>query len=115
MHHRQEFVIVREALLIQLAPTDDAFPIDDKHRALAHAAVFAPHTELLRDRAFRMEIGQQGIGKATELLGPSLMCSQTVYTDAQNLSVRRPKARIVALKGVDLGSSAAGKVKHMEG
>lgn len=73
------------------------------------------NTELLRDRAFWMEIGQQGIGKAAKLLGPGLMRGQTVYTDAQNLSVRRLKARIIALKGVDLGSSAAGKVKHMEG
>ncbi len=62
-----------------------------------------------------MEICKQGIGKAAKLLGPCLMSGQTVYTDAQNLSVRRLKARIVALKGVDLGSSAAGKVKHMEG
>ena len=73
------------------------------------------HDEVIACGNYVLAKCEQGIGKAAELLGPSLMCSQTVYTDAQNLSVRRLKARIIALKGGDLGLSAAGKVKHIEG
>ena len=101
-------------MFVQLAPADDAVPVDEKHRALAHAAVLAPHTELPRHRAFRMEIGKQGKGEAAELLGPSPMRIHTVHTDAQYLSVRRLEARMVALEGVDLRLSAAGKVQHIE-
>lgn len=77
--------------------------------------VLAPHTELLSNRPFGMEIGKQGKGEAAEVLGPRPMRVHTVYTDAQNLSVCRLEARMVALEGRYLDLSATCEVKHIEG
>jgi hypothetical protein len=115
MQRRQYLVIVREFPFVQLAPTDDAVPVDDKDRTLAHAVVLVPYTELLCNRAFRMEISKQRVGEAAQLLGPRPMSRYTIYTDAQNLGACRLEARMVALEGVYFGLSAAGKVKRVEG
>ena len=101
-------------MFVQLAPADDAVPVDEKHRALAHAAVLAPHTELPRHRAFRMEIGKQGKGEAAELLGPSPMRIHTVHSEARELIDRRVEPRMVGREGLDLRLSAAGKFPDIE-
>lgn len=72
------------------------------------------HAVELSDFAFGMKVAQHGKADAAKLFGIRRMRINAVYTDAHDLSIRRFKARKVALKGLQFVRSATCKIQHVE-
>lgn len=111
----QQLLIVGEASLVHLTPTQDAVVIDDKDRTPARSTVLTPHSVFPRDLALWMKISQERKAQTAELRGKSSMGMDAIDADAQHLGVRCLEACNVALQSSDLGLSATGKIENIEG
>ena len=114
-HHSEDISGVRQgAGLIQLTEAHYAPFVDDDYCPLAGPALLVPKVIRLADLALGMEVGQLGIGKATERCAPSTVGRNCVAAYAQDLGIIILEPLVFLPERGRLRGSTRGEVEYVE-
>ncbi len=100
--------------LVDLGMAHDALGVEQKHRALVHAAFLVEHAVGLAYRAMRPVIREQRERQSAQLFGPGLEAGKGIGADLQDFDAQLLEFIVVLTEPADLILSPAGKSKRQE-
>ncbi len=101
---------VGQSLVVDPLVSDDALFVDDDHCAAVCTSFRVPDAQSLGRFTFWMEVGEQGIGKDTQSVGPRPVRVMAVAAYAQDLGTFLLEPVVVLPEGGGLAGSTSGEV-----